>query len=95
MNVTLRIQGFVKHKVFWKYPRLNPLLFANDPSARGAGFPYSTESEWTDTLNGLVLEHTVFAGVPAVSAATALQLISILFLVLNVIANTYLNDVPQ
>jgi len=50
---------------------LNPLLFARSPSPAGAGFPYSTESEWTDTLNGLVLEQTVFAGVPAALASFA------------------------
>ena len=53
---------------------LNPLLFAKVPSAVATVLAYSTESEWTEILNGRVLEQMVLAGVPdAVAVLAQLQ----------------------
>ena len=45
---------------------LKPLLFAKVPSCSPllAALTYSTESEWTEILNGRVLEQMVLAGAP-------------------------------
>jgi len=50
---------------------LNPLLFAKVPSAVATTLAYSTESEWTEILNGRVLEQMVLAGIPDAPAALA------------------------
>ena len=39
-------------------------MFAKVPSAVATVLAYSTESEWTEILNGRVLEQMVLAGAP-------------------------------